>query len=77
MTTPCTWMPAFTQKSEWIGGFTNEKGEKIRTLDGLKSELSPDFELLHVEDFPLLIREHSRKFQYIVSQMSIWKRKEN
>jgi hypothetical protein len=32
------------------------------------------FELLHEEDYPFMIREHRRKYEYIVSQITVWKK---
>lgn len=74
ITSPYTWMEEYTPKSRWLGGFERE-GEAIRSLDTLKTELEPHFDLLEVCDMPFLIREHSRKFQWSVSQASSWRRK--
>jgi hypothetical protein len=38
-------------------------------------ELLPDYELLHQQDLPFMIREHRRKYEYIVSQVSVWRKK--
>ncbi len=65
-TTPCTWMEEFTPRENWPTG---------STLDFLKENLEDSFELISTEDLPFLIREHRRKFQWTVSQASLWKRR--
>jgi 5-histidylcysteine sulfoxide synthase/putative 4-mercaptohistidine N1-methyltranferase len=63
MTTPLSWLPEYTHPSRWMSG-----------LDAVKPHLS-EFELLHQEELPFMIREHRRKFEYIVTQASVWRRK--
>lgn len=70
LATPMTWLEEFTPVTNWIGA-TAEAGE---TLEVLKRELSPEFELERTQDLPFLIREHARKFQWSVSQGTVWKR---
>lgn len=72
---PYTWMDRFTPKEVWPGGFVGEDGKACLSEDGLKQMLSEDFELLEQRDVPLVIREHRRKYQYIVSQALVWRRK--
>lgn len=71
ITTPFTWLEAYTPPENWLGG-TDEKGESFH---GLKAALEEDFELLTVRDMPFLIREHVRKFQWSVAQASVWRRR--
>lgn len=75
LATPCSWLPEYTAREHWLGGFTEENGQPVRTLDTLRTILAPDFELLRTRDLPFLIREHARKFQWSVSQGSVWRRK--
>jgi len=70
LATPCTWLEAFTPKQNWIGG-SERHGD---TLDVLHARLGPEFCLLKTVDLPFLIREHARKFQWSVSQVSLWRR---
>ncbi len=63
MTTPFSWLEEYTPKSRWLNGIEDVK--KVLT----------DFELVHQEELPFLIREHRRKFEYIVTHASVWKRK--
>lgn len=74
LATPCTWMEEFTPKTAWLGGF-QENGHPVRTIERLRALLSADFGELETTDEPFLIREHARKFQWSVAQLSVWKRR--
>jgi hypothetical protein len=62
-------MEEFTPKDRWLcaGGRP--------TLEGIRAALGGAFELARVAELPFLIREHARKFQWGVSQCSLWIRK--
>ncbi len=75
LTSPYTWLEEYTKKEFWIGGYTDENGEEISTLEGLKTMLAEHFELVATEDIPFVIRETPRKYQHTLSQMSVWKKK--
>ena len=62
MTTPFSWLEDYTPKSHWLDGIEDVK--KILT----------EFALIHQEELPFLIREHARKFEYIITLASVWKR---
>lgn len=70
---PYSWLLEYTPQEKWLGGFEGS-AEKTRSLEQLKKVLSSDFELVQVSEMPFLIREHQRKFQWSVSQGSLWKR---
>jgi putative 4-mercaptohistidine N1-methyltranferase len=72
ITSPHTWMEDFTPKAKWLGGRDGK-----RTLEGLKENLSPSFDLVGRKDLPFLIREHARKFQWSVAEATFWKRKDD
>lgn len=72
---PYTWTESFTPKDLWLGGYVNEAGEEHLSEEGLRQILAEDFDLLEVHDMPLVIREHRRKYQYIVSQAVVWRRR--
>ena len=76
LVSPHSWLPGWTAKSKWIGGYVDERGPH-RTADGIKAILEKDFALLHGEDVPFLIREHVRKFQYGISHATVWRRRTN
>ena len=63
MTTPLSWLEQYTPRSRWL-----------TDIDAIRP-LLPEFELLHEEELPFMIREHRRKFEYIVTQASVWRRK--
>ena len=65
---PNTWMPEFTPEDEYLDGEDSEA-----TLQALGRCL-PGFTLLHQEDVPFMIREHRRKYEYIISQVSVWRK---
>ncbi len=65
---PNTWMTDFTPEDEFLDGQDSEA-----TLQAIGSCL-PGFTLLHNEDVPFMIREHRRKYEYIVSQVSVWRK---
>lgn len=62
MTTPFTWLEEYTPKDRWLKG-----------VDDIQ-RLLPGFELLHQEEVPFLIREHRRKFEYIIALATVWRR---
>jgi 5-histidylcysteine sulfoxide synthase/putative 4-mercaptohistidine N1-methyltranferase len=72
---PYTWMEQFTPIDAWLGGYKRD-GSALSSKDGIRAALGEAFELVTEEDMPLLIREHARKYQYIVTQVTVWRRKE-
>ena len=60
---PYSWMTNYTPDSAWL------------SPTDVCSILAPDFDLLSESDEPLLIREHARKFEYIVSHATLWRRR--
>jgi SAM-dependent methyltransferase len=66
LATPCTWLAEFTPPERWPQG---------STFDWLRSFLAPHFRLRHLADEPFLIRETARKYQWTVSQVSVWDRR--
>ncbi len=75
ITSPYTWQESSTKKEFWLGGYTNEKGEEVQTLDSLKDILSQEFELIHTQDVEFVIKETKRKYQHTISELSVWKKK--
>lgn len=62
MTTPFSWLEEYTPKSQWVEG-----------IEGVKKLLT-EFELVHQEDLPFLIREHRRRYEYVITLASVWRR---
>ena len=75
LTSPYTWQESSTDKEFWLGGYKDEKGREIKTIDNLKKILGGRFELIHLEDIPFVIKETARKYQHTIAQMSVWKKK--
>lgn len=63
MTTPFSWLEHYTPCERWMDG-----------VEAIAAVLS-EFELLHTEELPFMIREHARKFEYIITLASVWKRR--
>lgn len=74
ITTPYTWLETFTPRGAWLGGFDQGEGP-VDSHAGLQAELGDEFELLHRQDLPLVLREHARKFEFIVADATVWRRR--
>jgi putative 4-mercaptohistidine N1-methyltranferase len=76
MVTPFSWLLEFTPRSKWLGGFSDPVSkEPIFSKDVLKELMEArGFEKIHEEEMPLVIREHQRKYQYIVSEATGWRK---
>jgi putative 4-mercaptohistidine N1-methyltranferase len=68
ISSPNTWMTQYTNPDSFLDGADSEA-----TLAAL-GECLPGFERLHEEDLPFMIREHRRKYEYIVAQVSVWRK---
>jgi len=68
ITTPFTWLEAYTPPANWLGDGAQD------SFAGLRRALEPAFALDSRRDMPFLIREHARKFQYSIAQASRWHR---
>jgi putative 4-mercaptohistidine N1-methyltranferase len=78
MVTPFSWLVEFTPRSKWLGGFNDPVSkDPIYSKDVLK-EMMEDrgFEKIHEEEMPLVLREHQRKYQYIISEATGWRKTE-
>ena len=74
ITSPYTWQESSTKKEFWLGGYKDENGDEIKTIESLKNILGEKFELIHLQDLDFVIKETKRKYQHTVSQVSIWKK---
>lgn len=75
LTSPYTWQESSTKKEFWLGGYKDENGNDVNTIDTLKNILNDKFELLHTQDLDFVIKETKRKYQHTVSEVSVWKKK--
>eukprot|EP01038_Epipyxis_sp_PR26KG_P013271 gene13271-17781_t len=69
---PYSWLEEYTPKERWIGGTADK--ESFEELQLFFAENAKELNLVHKEDVPFLIREHERKYQYGVSDCSIWQK---
>ena len=76
MVTPFSWLEEFTPRSKWLGGYPDPvSGDPIYSKDILRGVMEArGFEQIHEEEMPLLIREHQRKYQHIVSEATAWRK---
>jgi putative 4-mercaptohistidine N1-methyltranferase len=76
LVTPFSWLDEFTPRSRWLGGFYDPVSkEALRSKDELHLIMEErGFEKIHEEEMPLIIREHQRKYQYIVSEATGWRK---
>jgi len=75
ITSPYTWQESSTKKEFWLGGYKDENGEDIKTIDSLKKVLDDKFELIHLQDLEFVIKETKRKYQHTISQVSVWRKR--
>ena len=75
LASPYTWLEEHTPRDKWLGGFKAETGENFTTIDGIAAILAPEFTLAADPiDVPFVIRETRRKYQYGISQLSMWRK---
>ena len=72
---PHSWLDEHTNRGAWLGGYYTESGKPVYTRDALVAHLADDFELVGEEDLPMLIREHGRKYELLVSEALVFHRK--
>jgi putative 4-mercaptohistidine N1-methyltranferase len=65
--TPASWSEEYTPREKWLA-------RNGSTLEGIRQCLEPEFTLSHREDMPFVLREHRRKFQWTVAEVSVWKK---
>ncbi len=75
ITSPYTWQESSTKKEFWLGGYRDENGVEIKTIDSLKNILSDKFELVHLQDLEFVIKETARKYQHTISEVSVWRKR--
>ncbi len=62
-------MEQYTPKDAFVDG--PDSASALASL----GKLLPDYELVHQQDLPFMIREHRRKYEYIVAQVSVWRKR--
>jgi len=76
LVTPFSWLEQFTPRGKWLGGYDDPvSGEPCHSKDKLREIMEANgFEKIHEEEMPVIIREHQRKYQYIISQATGWRK---
>jgi 5-histidylcysteine sulfoxide synthase/putative 4-mercaptohistidine N1-methyltranferase len=69
LASPNTWLEQYTSPEAFLDAPDSEAA--LHKL----AQLLPGYELVHSQDLPFMIREHRRKYEYIVSQVSVWRRR--
>ena len=72
---PYNWQEEHTQRDRWLGGFKAGTGETYTSLEGVTEALAPEFKLISEPvDLPFVIHETKRKFQYGISELTVWEK---
>jgi ubiquinone/menaquinone biosynthesis C-methylase UbiE len=74
LVSPYSWLEQHTKRDSWLGARLQD-ARPVSSADEIKKILGSEFELIEEDNLPLMIREHERKYQYIVSHLMIWRRK--
>ena len=67
--TPFSWLEQWTTREQWIGG-----GDSVSSDELAREMQAFGFQLESRADVPFLIREHARKYQYGVSECTVWQK---
>jgi hypothetical protein len=76
LVSPYSWLEEYTPLNEWVGGTLDAGNNPQSSYEILKNYIESEcnLNLIHQSDEPFLIREHERKFQYGVSDATVWKK---
>lgn len=70
-----SWQTATTNKANWLGGI-RENGEALTTYQAIQRIMHQHFtEIAAPTDIPQVVQETARKYQYLISQLTIWQKK--
>ena len=67
LTSPYTWMESFTPQEKWLN---QERGN----FESLEQILGAQYQFQKREEISMLIREHCRKYQWTVTELTVWKK---
>jgi len=74
LVSPFSWLEEYTPKDKWFGGRLDASGEPLNAHAAVAEVLEPAFSLAARSDEAFLLREHVRKFQWGVSDCTVWRR---
>jgi len=72
LVSPYSWLEEYTPVSEWVGATPDSPDSAAEVADYFARNSA--LTLIHQQDMPFLIREHERKYQYGVSDCSVWRK---
>jgi len=73
--TPFSWFEEYTPRSKWLGGYVDTDGKSIYSKDSLIDTMTRlGFEKIYDKQMSLVIREHQRKYQLIISDATGWRK---
>eukprot|EP00927_Polykrikos_kofoidii_P074353 TRINITY_DN70335_c0_g1_i1.p1 TRINITY_DN70335_c0_g1~~TRINITY_DN70335_c0_g1_i1.p1 ORF type:complete len:306 (-),score=52.27 TRINITY_DN70335_c0_g1_i1:64-981(-) len=75
LVSPYSWLAEYTPEEKWIGGREGADGNPIDSHTAVTSLLEPSFDLVERSDEAFLLREHARKFQWGISDCTVWRRR--
>ncbi len=71
---PYSWLEEYTKCAEWVGASCDGDVESFEALKSILVHNSEPLGLIHRENISFLIREHERKYQLGISDVTVWKR---
>jgi len=77
LVSPYSWLHEYTEEKEWFGAQLDAQGRFVESFSALRDYITKrglPLKLVEQYDMSFLIREHERKFQYGVSDVTIWER---
>lgn len=75
ISSPNTWTEEFTPRQFWLGGFKDQNGNPVYTLDSLKRILGANFRLVRGPTMaPMVLRETRQKFQHSLTEITVWEK---
>jgi 5-histidylcysteine sulfoxide synthase/putative 4-mercaptohistidine N1-methyltranferase len=72
VSSPYVWNAQRTPKELWLGGH-EENGRKISSVQGLKETFAQYFDLVDEVELPYAIRQEQRKFEYLLTNTTVWR----
>ncbi|CAM9235555.1 unnamed protein product [Scytosiphon promiscuus] len=68
------WNEEVTPRGAWLGGYLDEAGNQVSSVNGLSRGLGDEFKLVHVERVPCMRPLTGRTFEYASAEATIWRR---
>ncbi|MGF1452603.1 MAG: 5-histidylcysteine sulfoxide synthase [Opitutales bacterium] len=70
------WDEGHSPRGQWLGGYKDETGENVSTLDGIAAHLKAHFDRQGaVTELPRLTRLHANRFDVSLMEVSVWRKR--